>query len=63
MLAFLDIVHTPTGPFTPNFGRILDDCVFQGPQEATGHFEVVFREWGVTASVPKRFVVTLVTVM
>jgi len=33
VLAFLDIVHTPTGSFTPNFGRILDDCVFQGPQD------------------------------
>ena len=67
MLAFLDIVHTPAGLFTPNFGRILDDCVFQGPQERYTQQMPLVREWETTASVclshmtvtTKRFCVTV----
>jgi len=51
VLAFLHIVHTPAGLFTPNFGRILDDCVFQGPQGRYTQQMSLIREWEVTASV------------
>ena len=51
VLAFLDIVHTPAGLFTPNFGRILDDCVFQVPQERYTQQTPPIREWEMTASV------------
>jgi len=51
VLAFLDIVHTPAGLFTPNFGRFLDDCVFQGSQERYTQQMPLVRQWETTASV------------